>query len=571
MVTIPASLRSFLILLVFALLTACQQKNSAEGPERPYQPWVFRSVLDEQPRILTLALNDNLWIAYHTDSCSLYKAWKGYVHLQGAVYDLHHGPQPISIGDAWLKNPFTHPWSVIHDEKEMIKEVRYAGHSLHKGKAQLMYDLILTDGQTIRVTEQPEYVEREGQKGLERAFSLPRIPDGYEVSIAQQVTSIALPQSITTNGKWTEEESSKQEMDGKQIMTINGRLTLQPKGDTYFTTYFINRPTIPNSNKVEGEEESLPLGQRLIARNDCKTCHNEKVQTIGPAYTMVAERYPWNEESVEWLTKKVIAGGSGIWGTQVMSAHPNIPESDVKEMVRYILRLDTTDVGQPQEAPEAAIQLNTTVLDDKDLLPGWIAEAWVNQPDYDNMPSFQPSKRGDQAGILTTVNGIDANAFGELTENFALVATGYLYVDKDTTIQFRLWSDDGSILTVDGQRVIDNDGKHGTEEKHTTLQLNKGFHPAKLEFFQGMGGRYLSLEWKPAGAKEWTAVPNTSLFHHIKEHSKLQGKTLSMVLRKHVPGDMAPLQSVHPSYDLSQARPNDFLPKVGGMDFLIHR
>ncbi|MDQ3017665.1 MAG: DUF1080 domain-containing protein, partial [Bacteroidota bacterium] len=35
-----------------------------------------------------------------------------------------------------------------------------------------------------------------------------------------------------------------------------------------------------------------------------------------------------------------------------------------------------------------------------------------------------------------------------------------------------------------------------------------------------------------------------------------------------IPGDQVPLVSVHPSYDLTQARPWDFLPKVGGMDFM---
>lgn len=107
-----------------------------------------------------------------------------------------------------------------------------------------------------------------------------------------------------------------------------------PGEETFFRTYFINKPTIPNPNKAAGaEEETLPLGQRLIAKNDCKTCHNEKVQTIGPAYKQVAERYPWNEETVTALANKVKAGGSGIWGSQAMSAHPELPVTDAMEMV----------------------------------------------------------------------------------------------------------------------------------------------------------------------------------------------------------------------------------------------
>ena len=92
--------RTLLLISVLAITIGCGKKDSSIVPERPHQPFAFRSVLDEQPRIITLALHDDVWAAYHTDSCSLYKVWKGHVQFQGAVYDNAHGPQPISIGDA---------------------------------------------------------------------------------------------------------------------------------------------------------------------------------------------------------------------------------------------------------------------------------------------------------------------------------------------------------------------------------------------------------------------------------------------------------------------------------------
>ena len=283
MLHLPIARRCLILISLLSLLACNKKPGTAEGPVRPSQPWAFRSVLDEQSRMLTLALHDNLWVAYHTDSCALYKAWKGHVHLQGAVYDNAHGPQPISIGNAWIVNPHKHPWSVKNNGNEMLKEVRYAGHAFKKGRVQLMYDLLLNDGKIIRVNEQPEYVEKGDQKGFERAFTLHDLPEGYEVSIAQQVSSIAVPANIVTNGKWDIEKQEKQDVDGRQLMTIDGRLTLATKGDTYFTAYFIGSPTIPNENKVEGEEESLPLGQKLIAQNDCKTCHNEKSTDYRPS------------------------------------------------------------------------------------------------------------------------------------------------------------------------------------------------------------------------------------------------------------------------------------------------
>jgi cytochrome c len=562
--------RTIVMLFLFIFAIGCgKQGKTTMGPERPYQPFVFRSVLDQQPRMITLALHDDLWAAYHTDSCSLYKVWKGHVLLQGAVYDNAHGPQPITIGDAWIVNPYKHPWSVKNNGQEVLKEVNYAGHALQNGRAVLMYNLTCADGTVINVEEQPEFLEKDKQIGFERTYRLKNVPEGYEVSIAQHVTSIALTQNLTTNGKWTISTEDKKDVDGKQLLTLDGRLGLLSGEETFFRTYFVSKPTIDNPNTTgEGEEETLPLGQRLIAKNDCKTCHNEKVQTIGPAYKQIAERYPWNEETVVALTNKVIAGGAGIWGAQAMSAHPELPVTDASEMVRYILRLDTTDAGQKGSGDVAGIPLTASKSELKNALPGLIVEAWTNLPDYSKIPTFPPSKKADQAGIVQDFEGLDATDFGSLDEDFVLHAKGYLYAEKEMKAGLRVISDDGSRVTIDGKVLLDNDGLHGAEVKETMVALSKGYHAVTLEYMQGKGGRYLSFEWKPEGTGEWTGLPSGVLLHSSDDHGVLKGKSLSMALGKIIPGDKSPLISVHPSYDLSQARPDDFLPKVGGMDFM---
>jgi len=85
-------------------------------------------------------------------------------------------------------------------------------------------------------------------------------------------------------------------------------------------------------------------GLELIGASDCTTCHRlDKAASgasIGPAYSEVAEKYsPAADSTVNRLVKKIIAGGSGVWGTTPMTPHPSVPEADVKEMVKYILAL----------------------------------------------------------------------------------------------------------------------------------------------------------------------------------------------------------------------------------------
>jgi cytochrome c len=82
----------------------------------------------------------------------------------------------------------------------------------------------------------------------------------------------------------------------------------------------------------------------LIGASDCTTCHrlhqNEGGASIGPAYSQVAAKYsPAADSTVDRLVKKIMNGGSGIWGTVPMTPHPALKADDVKTMVTYILSL----------------------------------------------------------------------------------------------------------------------------------------------------------------------------------------------------------------------------------------
>ncbi|MEZ0609043.1 ThuA domain-containing protein [Fibrella sp. WM1] len=80
-------------------------------------------------------------------------------------------------------------------------------------------------------------------------------------------------------------------------------------------------------------------GKKLIEASDCKGCHSITKKSIGPAYVDVAKKYKNDNSAVERLTKKVIAGGAGVWGETPMSAHPQLATADAADMVKYILSL----------------------------------------------------------------------------------------------------------------------------------------------------------------------------------------------------------------------------------------
>jgi cytochrome c len=80
-------------------------------------------------------------------------------------------------------------------------------------------------------------------------------------------------------------------------------------------------------------------GSELIAKSDCLTCHKVKEKLVGPAYTAVAEKYPLTDENINYLSDKIIKGGSGVWGQIAMTPHPAISKADAADMAKYILAL----------------------------------------------------------------------------------------------------------------------------------------------------------------------------------------------------------------------------------------
>ncbi|MBK7099100.1 MAG: c-type cytochrome [Sphingobacteriales bacterium] len=89
--------------------------------------------------------------------------------------------------------------------------------------------------------------------------------------------------------------------------------------------------------------ESNPVyfkGHRLVERYQCETCHKVDEDLTGPAHSKVAKKYAGADESAKkGLAKKIIDGGSGVWGNVPMTPHPNVSEEDAKAMVDYILLL----------------------------------------------------------------------------------------------------------------------------------------------------------------------------------------------------------------------------------------
>ena len=78
-------------------------------------------------------------------------------------------------------------------------------------------------------------------------------------------------------------------------------------------------------------------------------------------------------------------------------------------------------------------------------------------------------------------------------DHFAYEFSAWLYIKETGVHKFRLNSDDGAMLYIDGQLVIDNDGSHSSREKFDRVLLEAGYHDIKVIYFDDTDGQILQV------------------------------------------------------------------------------
>jgi cytochrome c len=80
-------------------------------------------------------------------------------------------------------------------------------------------------------------------------------------------------------------------------------------------------------------------GRRLVQTGTCLSCHQVDRQSIGPAFTAVAQKYRSDTSALAYLARKIRRGGSGVWGNVMMPPHPGLSEAQATRVAAYVLSL----------------------------------------------------------------------------------------------------------------------------------------------------------------------------------------------------------------------------------------
>jgi cytochrome c len=415
-----------------ALLLGCQKQTRVTAQATAFAnesaPKAFRSTLDGRTRVLTTQLADRLWAAWDVEHCTLFKLWPGGVDLEGVVYTGHHGPQPASRGLAWLAADDANPWRIRLGEHELRPRVRYRGHRLDGGDLVLRYDLEADDGTVVTIEERPAVVTRDdGVTGLERRFSLHRTRGGgtgdADVLLDVAVGALDPSRDVESDGDLEPRPSLSE-----AAQTV--RLTLLPH-DTRLVLWLGDPPTVTAPAR---HGPHRPAGLILVEQNDCVSCHTlDGHATIGPTFQSIAVRY--DRSATNRLARRVITGGSGDWGSTAMTPHPDLSESDARNIVSWILSLAHGDAQAAPPPPEPPLRRFGRLWDLWDATPALAHRLWPGNAPGDALPvpGVHPSfdlETIQPPGFEPRVGGLDFLPDGRL-----VVAT---------------WDPNGAVYVIDG-------------------------------------------------------------------------------------------------------------------------
>jgi cytochrome c len=97
----------------------------------------------------------------------------------------------------------------------------------------------------------------------------------------------------------------------------------------------------PAGDEREGKEaiktKEEHKGLSLMARSTCFGCHADKTRLAGPSFAEIAQRYKNNAATVKELGSHILSGSTGIWGNQMMPAHPDLTLEQAAQIAEYIL------------------------------------------------------------------------------------------------------------------------------------------------------------------------------------------------------------------------------------------
>lgn len=110
---------------------------------------------------------------------------------------------------------------------------------------------------------------------------------------------------------------------------------------------------------------------------------------------------------------------------------------------------------------------------------------------------------------------------GGSKDTFGAKLEGQITVEEGGEYTFFAGGDDGVILYIDGEPVIDNDGLHGFRTRSGDIELEPGTYNIEVKYFENYGHAGLKLEWDGPDT-DGRELVKSDLNNHVQENGTFE-------------------------------------------------
>ena len=260
-------------------------------------------------------------------------------------------------------------------------------------------------------------------------------------------------------------------------------VSVQPKGDPVYVT---------------ADRARLDMGRDLFHSLGCVACHApverpadmpeevfQKARQEGMPLGQLASKYPGGE-LIAFLKDPVKHRPGGRMPSL------GLDDAEARAVATYLLRDQAPGLTDPK-APLSTV-------------PGLKWEYFEG--------STSSAARIEEGRKLVASGETDVLEIkmAKRENGFAVRFSGAIEIPTEGEYTFWLTSDDGSVLDIDGKRIVDVDGDHPPQEKQGKVRLTRGPHTFDLRFSQNGGGWEFKARWAGPGF-ERQAIPGSVLKH----------------------------------------------------------
>ena len=134
------------------------------------------------------------------------------------------------------------------------------------------------------------------------------------------------------------------------------------------------------------------------------------------------------------------------------------------------------------------------------------------------------SRRIKSGSVVATGITPNVNVFTFNADYYSVEFIGLFYAETTGIYEFGINSDDAGDMYIDGKRVADWYGTHGSGDppipggNQYTIYLEEGFHRLYARFVENTAGDDMTLNYRPpTDPTTWTIIPASVLFHEPKD------------------------------------------------------